>query len=412
MPLLISDIAHGCYSFDGLAFWITVPLPAALFGLATGRLSSMMDFKNALLPALLFWLFFLLIPTLYEFLNFPQLFFFNQIWGYWPGPIYDETVLFPEKLLLFRLSTFAWIGILWTLPAVTENKTAKTITLLGALFLVLFYMNASKAGFISTEKYIANKLGGIHSTQHFRIIYDPAVADKDSIQKIGELHEAYLNEITGILELDPENYQSDPILSFIYPGSDKKKQLTGAGDTNYVPVWLDRDQMHITFNDLAGVLKHEMVHVVAKQFGNRFGASSSIGLVEGLAVAIDPKRFREVSIDQIVAASDTLPGTSELEKLFGFTGFYRQPGIVSYTVTGSFVRHILKELPPAEIRAAYRNGSIGEILKSDGGIIVESWHRYLKTVPVDSAAIEMSEAVYASESIFTKKCPRLSTSGS
>jgi len=412
LPLLISDIAHGCYSFDGLAFWVTVPLPAALFGLTAGRLSAIMNFKMPLLPALSFWFFFLLIPTLYEFLNYPQLFFYNQIWGYWPGPIYDETVIFPENLLLFRISTFVWIAILWTIPAITINKTAKAIILPGTLFLVLFYLNVSGAGFISDEKSIANKLGGIHSTQHFRIIYDPLSADSDSIKKIGKLHEAYLDEITAILKVDSQIYKSDPILSFIYPGTGRKKQLTGAGNTNYVPVWLNQDQMHITLKDLDGVLKHEMVHVVARQFGNWFGASYSIGLVEGLAVAIGPKRFRDVSIDQVVAAGDTLPGPLDLEKLFGFTGFYQQPGIISYTVTGSFVRHMLRELPPEKLKEAYRKGSIDNILKSNGSKIVETWHQYLESIPVDSAAIEMSETIYATKSIFKKKCPRLPVSGS
>src|SRR5690625_4792496 len=157
--------------------------------------------------------------------------------------------------------------------------------------------------------------------------------------------------------MDPAIYRTRKIHSYVSRDAAQKKSLTGAGRTSYVPVWISRDQTHIACEHLEQVLKHELVHVVAKQFAGRFGASPAIGLVEGLAVALDSSRYR-TPIDRLVAAREEWPDSEFMAQLLSPLGFYRQAGPVSYAVSGSFVRHLLEQYPAEHFREAYRTGKL------------------------------------------------------
>lgn len=405
---MIADMATGCYSVHGLGFWILIPFPSIFLGISMGRFMNQLELKKPVLLSIALLLILSTAPVLIEFFRFPQLYFFNHIWGYWPGPIYDETVMINGRLFLFRTSTLVWGFVFWFIPFVKEDFLSRVILVLSLFFLVFFYANLSRFGMVAPEDRIQSNLGALYQTEHFNIFYPSGTLSEDSLMSIADLTEKYLDEITLRLEVDKKIYRKEPIHYYLYRNEDQKKKLTGAGQTSFVPVWLSQDQMHITLGHLKSVLKHEMVHVVAKQFGNRFGASISIGLIEGLAVALDPERYDdEVSIDQVVAAKKPLPGREELQEMFSFTGFYRFPAIVSYTVTGSFVNYLAKHVSVEQLKEAYRTGDLNRFLDKNSSKIVESWHQYLHSIPVDSAALAISERVYTTKSLFEKRCPRV-----
>lgn len=406
-PLLLFSVITGCFSFHGLAFWIFVPVPSLFFGLAIGRLIHKFNIPKPQFSISLILILIALVPVLFEFLRFPQLYFFNHIWGYIPGPIYDEIVLFDSRLIAFRTITLLWIIVLWMIPTMYESRQNLAILLLALFSLFFFYSQASDWGLIAPEQRLQQQLGAVHESDHFRIFYDPSAISADSAKTWSDIHENYLSEITEKLEVDKSAYQISPIHSYLYRDADQKKKLTGAGVTSYVPVWLEQDQMHMALDHTAGVLKHELVHVVAKQFGNTFGASK-IGLVEGLAVAVAPERFRGATIDQIVAAREHYPATDELESIFGFTGFYRQPGVISYTVTGSFIKFLLNNYPVSNLKSAYETGDFKEAYKPvTVPELTEQWHHYLNTIPVDSALIARADVLFSRPSLFQKPCPRV-----
>lgn len=408
LPLLISDLATDCYSIHGLGFWLLIPFPSMFLGISLGRLVKQFDLKRPVLLTCSILLTLAVVPVLVEFFRFPQLYFFNHIWGYWPGPIYDETITTDSRFFLYRIGTLAWGSVFWVIPAIKEDFLSRLILVFSMLFLIFFYSDLSDFGIISPEKRIQKNLGSVYKSEHFNIYYTFGTLSEDSLNGITARSESYLNDITAKLDVDISQYRENPIHSYIYRDKDQKKKLTGAGKTSFVPVWLSQDQMHIAHEHLDGVLKHEMVHVIAKQFANSLGASLSIGLIEGLAVALDPNRFDEdVSIDQVVAARSPLPGRKELEELFSFSGFYKYPGVVSYTVTGSFVNFLIENRSANELKEAYQSGDISRFLDENPQGLIESWHRHLKTQSVDSAALALSERVYTAKSIFEKKCPRV-----
>ncbi len=58
-----------------------------------------------------------LVPTLWPIFFGPQIFAFNHLLGYLPGPLYDETLAFTGALGWFRLETLLVIVCVWLLTA-------------------------------------------------------------------------------------------------------------------------------------------------------------------------------------------------------------------------------------------------------------------------------------------------------
>src|SRR5699024_4663507 len=125
---------------------------------------------------------------------------------------------------------------------------------------------------------------------------------KAKVGFIAAKQEFYYHQIVKRLQLSRRD-NANKIQTYLYGNAWQKKKLVGAKFTSYVPVWLHQDQLHIAKEQVPRSLKHELVHVLAKQFGNKLiHASWSIGLVEGLAVALAKKQSRVATIDQIVRA--------------------------------------------------------------------------------------------------------------
>src|SRR5690606_36972577 len=102
------------------------------------------------------------------------------------------------------------------------------------------------------------------------------------------------------------------------------------------------------------VLRHELAHVVAGEFGDPlFGVAArrvlglplafNVGLIEGIAVAADwPDHFvRPLTPHQSVKAMLELGVAPPVEKLLS-TGFFQFSAARSYTVAGSFLRFLLE----------------------------------------------------------------------
>ncbi|HYW35529.1 MAG TPA: hypothetical protein VE868_08995, partial [Balneolaceae bacterium] len=178
--------------------------------------------------------------------------------------------------------------------------------------------------------------------------------------------------------------------------------------TSYVPVWLKQDQLHIAKQQIPSSLKHELVHVLAKQFGNKlFNASWSIGLVEGLAVAISGHESPVATINQIVKSEKPYPTARQMKQAFSPWGFYGGRSAVNYTQSGSFVQYLLQNYPIKDFKHAYRTGDISQAYPVPFKKLVAGWHSALDTVKVDSTAKKAAAMLYSIPSLFQQKCPHV-----
>ncbi len=404
VPLFIFALFSGCLTFDGFGFWIFIPLPSVFFGTAVGRLvrKFRLPFPKLLTVGIL--LFCSIGVVLIEFFSFPQVYFYNHVWGIWPGPIYDEAVTLGGSFFYFRWLTFLWIILLWLLPNWSQNLQSKLITGFALISLLFSYLNLNEAGIISPTETIQQQLGGHHQTEYFELFYDEDFYSQKEINYWALRHEFHFQQIVEALEIDwPDDRK---IESYLYAHAWQKKNITGAKFTSYVPIWLEQDQLHIAKQQLDDVLKHELVHVISKQFGNQlFNGSWSVGLIEGLAEGMAKDASTRSTLHQIVAAEEPYPSAGQMKSALSFGGFYGSAGAISYTTAGSFVEYLLNEFPAENIRTAYASGDLESAYGSTFEQLVSGWHQVLKQTQLDSVDEQVSEFIFAQRSLFQKPCP-------
>ncbi|GEM_PF-351151 len=410
IPLVIRDGLTGCLSADGAAFWLFIPLFSVFFGFSAGRA---IRYLGPPLPRLAAVLFIVAVATggvLLSMYFLPQLFFFNHVFGYWPGAIYDQNVHFPGRMILYRFITLGWIAAFWLIPHLRgPDGLLKGIFALILLSISLNYLLATQHGIISPESRIRAGLGGSHQTEHFELYYSKSDFHPHEAAFLGRLHEFHFRELTDTLGIRwPEGKR---IRSYLYGEEWQMQQLTGAKGVSYVPVWSRHPQMHMRKSALDGTLRHEMVHVIARRFGNRLlNASWSIGLVEGLAVALAPASSTRLTHDQMVVSNDAFYSREELERLFSFTGFYRETGPAAYAVSGSFVATLLQEYPVERFKEAYRRSSLQAGYGDRLGDAVTAWHHKVAGVTVTEEETVLAQALFTTPSLFDERCPRTWTS--
>ncbi|MGN8225459.1 hypothetical protein [Gracilimonas sp. BCB1] len=404
LPLFITALFTSCLTFDGFGFWIFIPLPSVFLGTAIGRLirSFYLPFAKTLTLGVL--LFISLGVWVIEFLSFPQVYFYNHVWGVWPGPIYDEAVQLTGAFLYFRWITFLWIILLWVLPNWSRNLQTKLVTGFTLISLLFSYLNLDEAGIISPQESIQAQLGGEHQTTHFTIHFEQGFYSPEEIEYWAAKHEFYFQQINDRLNIEwPEDRRVE---SYFYAHAWQKKKITGAKFTSYVPIWLAQDQLHIAKQQLEDVLKHELVHVLSKQFGNAlFNGSRSIGLIEGLAEGIAKGASPRSTLHQIVAGEQPYPSTEDMQSALSFSGFYSSSGAVSYTTAGSFVEYLLSNYSVDSFKDAYATADIESAYDTSFSALVDGWHQALAATPLDSIDRQVSEFIFAQRSLFEKDCP-------
>lgn len=404
-PLLINGLLTDCITLSGLGFWLLLPLPSLLFGVSIGRFYRVLNFPFPRIFSFVTLLIVGLGVLAYEFFTLPQVYYFNHVWGAWPGPIYDEEVRVTVGLLWFRLTTFLWVILLWWLPAVSASKTHLTIVCLSGALIVFSLFVQPQLGISTPRSTLKSNLNEVIKTEHFHLYFDSSNFDEQERDYWAARHEFHFNQITNQLEIDwPEG---EIIESFIYANAWQKKELVGAKATSYVPVWLEQDQLHIAKEHLSGVLKHEMVHVIAKQFGNNLiNASWSIGLIEGVAEAIAKDASGVSTLHQIIAAEDSLPSSQDMESALSITGFYSTASSISYTMAGSFVKYLLDNYPIENFKTAYPKSEFEKAYQIPFDTLVTRWKAQLPFNEIDSVDTQVSQFIFSQQSLFQLNCPR------
>lgn len=404
LPPFLLSLFSGCLSWHGIGFWLLVPIPSILFGAAIGRFFERQLPRGSTFASILMLLVVSVGVWMIEFFQLPQVYFFNHVWGAWPGPIYDETVKVTSSLIYFRIMTLLWVAVFWSFPSWNLSRLNKTVVVIGLVLLAFLYTRLPDLGIITPRDHLKKELGHHHHTEHFELYFAGENFTEEEMEYWALRHEFHFEQIINLLDIDwPERRM---IESFIYANAWQKKELVGAKFTSYVPIWLEQDQLHIAKQHLDAVLKHELVHVISKQFGNElFNGTWSIGLIEGLAEGIAKDASRESTLDQIMAANPPYPTTEQIRSALTISGFYSSAGSISYTTTGSFVQFLLENYPVENFKTAYAQTDFDSAYEVPLDTLVNAWIRSLPEVEVDSVDQNVSDLLFSQRSIFQKSCP-------
>src|SRR3569833_1716560 len=113
LPLLLSLVnaarVRNCNVTGGLVFFALLPLGSALYGAGAGVIAAALFPRRGRQVAFLFPLL-SLASTLWRLYVDPAVFAFDPFGGYFPGPIYDEAMRVPLRLVGYRGVNMLWLA--------------------------------------------------------------------------------------------------------------------------------------------------------------------------------------------------------------------------------------------------------------------------------------------------------------
>jgi tetratricopeptide (TPR) repeat protein len=419
--LINAFFVKNCNILQGLAFVFLIPVVTLMFSIALAGLTGLFVLHAKTFYCSIAAI--LLISPLVHMYFEPQLYAYNVFFGFFPGFSYDELLLITQKFILFRILTlctsliFVAYGIVIVSATVQRDsmweklRTARFIFLkprlaftIVPIILVLAgcYYFRYELSFETSASYIQKILGGKYSTEHFDIYYSPTTYPGNDIKRIAGEHEFYYMQIIGELRITP----LAKIQSYIYPSAEIKQQLLGTATTDISKPWMR--EIHVSAGSLDGTLKHELIHVIAGRFGIPFfGVSPRMGLVEGLATALDGNRG-ERTLHYYAAAMKEFGIEYDINQLLSYSGFMTQAPAKSYVLCGSFVQYLIDHYGIERFRRTYQTGSFesgyGRSLQS----LTDDWNEFLRYITIPDSDEAHIRYRFRRPPMFQKTCARVS----
>ncbi len=402
-----------CSYATGLMFFGLFPVVSVLLATALAGFVHAARFKRPVLIVILTGMALAVLPPLYDVGLHPQLYAYNHVFGGVLGPLYDEELAIRRGLFHFRVFSLLWAALLFVAAALARAEgTARKfrVGLAAGLSVAIAaaYVSSVPLGWNTTRQQIGDALGATHKTNHFEIYYDERSVREGEIDLMAEEMEFRYQQVTTTLE----TVVDQPILVYLYPTASIKGALTGSRYTSVTPVWLHPPQIHMLLRRFDRSFDHELVHVVAREFGMPLlRASVSVGLVEGLAGALEAPDGQP-SADEMMAAvavDGTRDSTAIVDGLVSAInplGFWTGRGAVSYTATASFVHYLLQRDGPGTFKKAYRSSNISKAYGRPAKNLAAAWYRsLLDTEFIPVSARPTAERAFAIPSLFEATCP-------
>lgn len=393
---LRTRLGSPCDPFINVGFVPVLLLPTSLLAAALGALVAQRTrrwWSALLLNSAVVSL--SALHTAWPILFGPQVFAFNHLGGFMPGPLYDEDVAITPALVWFRVGT-----VLLALALATRRWW------LAALFL-LVELNGVALGFRMNDEALARELGGRVETAELVLFYPRGYGEEDVSRIVGDLRFRHHQNV-AFFGAAPEGR----VRVWWYRSAADKQRLVGAANTQFAKPW--RREIHV--NDLGfphPVIKHELVHAMAAPWGAKpfgvaagfFGLAPHVGVIEGLAVAADDP-FDELSLHEWAAAMKKKSLLPDVASMMTPQGFYAAPPSRAYATAGSFIRYLADAHGREKLRALYADGDFERAYGVPLRTLVDGYQAFLDTVPLESTAVNQAFARFRRGSVFERPCAR------
>jgi tetratricopeptide (TPR) repeat protein len=401
-------IVKNCSFVEGMEFYALSVLPAVFFSLALSNVASLL-IERRKKTVFLFVSGVVLFHILFVTMTGPQIFAFNPIVGFFPGLTYDESLNVLPRLATYRIGTVALSIVLLSFARFVAAKKQKlksssvSITIGGLAFTcwVSMFVASDRLGHSSSESFIRMELWGSKETEHFEIAYPLGKITEARLGRIVNLAEFQFDKLRRALRVQPVR----KIKVFLYNSDEQKGLLVGAAGTNISKPWLW--QIHINTDDVDAVLKHELVHVMAAEFGfPLLRVAPNSGLIEGLAMAIERVSAGK-GIHKTAAEIYDIGVNADVASLFSFSGFFKVHPGVSYTLAGSFCRYLIDTYGFRRFKVLYRNGDFEAQYGRSREELIYEWQRFLESFRSTEAEKLRANYLFRRPSIFGKECARV-----
>ncbi len=413
-------VSTRCDPFSHIAFFPVLTIPSAIFAACCGVFVGFAT-RRVWTACLLYFATLLcsLAITVPPILFGPQVFAFNHLLGYVPGPLYDEALSVTPALIWFRLETLllaltvvAWPSLMLDMRSGSLTRPhlrLGTLVLLGALIASIFTLEerGPQLGTRMNEATLEEKLGGKRETTHF-VLHHPRGKPKEELDRLVRDLEFRHAQISAFLGGPPPG----KVHVWWYRSAQEKQALVGAGGTQFAKPW--RREVHV--NEAAfphPVLKHELVHAMAAPFGAApFGVTATMGgvfanaaIIEGLAVAgEDP--VDDLTLHEWAAGMKQQKLLPDVRKLMGPTGFYAAAPSRAYTTAGSFMRWLGDTHGGEKLRALYQRGDFQTVYGQSLDALATEWEKSLDALPLDASAVNQAFGRFRRGSLFARPCAR------
>ena len=428
VPLLLSLLnalrVRNCNLGAGLAFFVLLPVGTALYAAGLGVIAGRFLPRGGRVVALLLPLA-SVVWSLWRLYHHPPVFVFDPFGGYFPGPIYDEALRPPERLVHYRLVNAWWLAAAVAAAMVASNwsslragprwRLGGALLLTAALLLTSARLFAQRdtRGFFLDEQALQKILRRETRSAHFVVHSDPTgdgtPDERALLMRDLEFRFAQLQKILGVAP-------AGPVSVYLFPSAEAKKTWVGAGGTLYAKPW--KRQIFVQLDRFpARRLRHELAHVFAGAFGDPvFGISLAwrlpfprlaSGLVEGAAEAADfGDPDGRSTVHQEARGMITAGLAPSLEKVVG-AGFTTVAGARAYTLAGSFSHFLLSGHGAEKFRAIYRSGGDWQGVYGRSLASLEAdWRRFLETQPLDDRERARARERFRRGAIFARVCAR------
>ncbi len=410
IPLGVATVnvafVKNCAIKEGALYYMLLPVITSIWSVSLALMCCSV-FRRPLRAYLLVLLIVLLYPV-YLGYSSPQIFSYNFIYGYFPGISYDEVVRITPAFLLFRGVTLVAAAFFLCVVALAkqhEKKLRVFASLPGAgavclaFILVAAWFGRTNLKFESSEWSIQKSLSAHIETDHFVIHYAPGSFLPDELPWIAALHEFFYYQVASALQSG-----NTKVASYIYPDADSKLASIGTSTTNIAKPWLR--EIHLDKDSWQFSLKHEIVHVLAGEFGMPvIRAHYDIGLVEGLATAIDGE-FGNRTLHQYAAAIRHFELVRDPQRLIGPLGFATHASSLSYVLMGSFCQYLIDRYGIIRFKDLYHGRSPDRLYGRSYDELVTEWQSFLARIPVPEGWRKHVEYYFRRPSIFAKECVR------
>ncbi|MFA5806356.1 MAG: hypothetical protein WC879_17125, partial [Melioribacteraceae bacterium] len=340
IPFLIgflsSVLNSNCPIKDGVFFYLVISIPSFFFGGILGNFCTALSRKYSFYFFIIIS-FVLIISSLIEFFFNPQIYFYNPVFGYSPGTIYDEDLTVDRILIAYRIFNIAFFILLFYSSRIIINnsKIKKALIVLTLILVSLsFSIMKPKLLFATDKNRIENELAFTIATNNFHIhLPDSLIGDKENRYN-ALLHEYYLDQI----KIQLKSSFSYKIDSYLFAGKENKRELMGSGNADIAKPWLRH--IYLNYYNYGATLEHELIHILAGEFGStlfRVSADLNPAMIEGLAMSIEDN-YDDYPVHYMAKLAFEAGYKFPIEKLFSGFIFFSQTSSISYIYAGSFLK--------------------------------------------------------------------------